>query len=94
MLLVVAVILTVTISATQNAAASKLNATQVSVLPAMWFGRKPMAGQAMTVLSMRYPLPMATWLSVPPESIVPNATVGWALKLDGEGNAVWNQHIP
>lgn len=89
-LLALAIILTVSISATQNTSSSKLDSTQVSVLPAKAIWEKTYGGTGDDRAFYATAAGDGYLVVGSSESVVPNATVGWALKLDVNGNAVWN----
>jgi len=92
MLLMVSIILTVSISATANFFAPKLNGTSVSVLPAnvLWEKTYGVLGDDDRAY---YALPVGDGYLVvgSSESNKTNVTVGWALRLDQDGNVIWNQ---
>ena len=55
------------------------------------FGKKPTAEQPTTEHFTLCPLLTVSLVVGSSKSIVANTTVGWALKLDREGNLVWNK---
>ena len=91
LLLAVLIILTVSISATENSSSPKLDGTSVSVLPANVIWEKTYGGASDDRAFYAVPAGDGYLVVGSTKSIVPNATVGWALRLDKDGNAVWNQ---
>jgi hypothetical protein len=91
-LLAVLIILTLSVNAALTPAPMKVDdTTMVNVLPANVAWAKTYGGAADD--RAFYALPVADGFLVvgSSRSIVVNTTVGWALKLDGEGNQVWNK---
>jgi hypothetical protein len=90
-LLAAALILTVTLIATQNPAPATLNYTSIPVLPAQLVWQKTYGGTGDD--RAFYALDAGDGILVVGSSmsIVSNATVGLALKLDSDGNMVWNK---
>ncbi len=90
-LLAAAVIFTVTISSTQNTASTKLNGTQVEVKPADVVWEKTFGGAGDDRAFYTLPLADGYLIVGSSRSPVQNTTDGWVLRLDTEGNAVWNK---
>ncbi|MGD0405717.1 MAG: hypothetical protein ABSB10_03605 [Candidatus Bathyarchaeia archaeon] len=91
LLLAVLIILTVSISAFENPSSPKLDGTSVSVLPANVIWEKTYGGASDDRAFYAVPAGDGYLVVGSTKSIVPNATVGWALRLDKDGNAVWNK---
>ena len=92
LLLAVSIILTVSISAIENSSPAKLDGTSVSVLPANVIWEKTYGVEGDDDRAF-YALPVGDGYLVvgSSKSIKTNATVGWALRLDKDGNVIWNQ---
>ena len=90
-LLAMAIILTISVTATQVFAPATLNSTSISVLPAKPLWEKTYGGTGDD--RAFYALDVGDGMLVvgSTESAVPNATVGWALRLNSDGEAVWNR---
>jgi hypothetical protein len=92
LLLAVLIILTVSISAFENPSSPKLDGTSVSVLPAnvIWEKTYGVLGDDDRAY---YALPVGDGYLVvgSSESNKTGVTVGWALRLDQDGNVIWNQ---
>jgi hypothetical protein len=92
LLLTVSIILTVSISATENSSPPKLDGTSVSVLPAnaIWEKTYGVVGDDDRAY---YALPVGDGYLVvgSSESNKTNVTVGWTIRLDQDGNVIWNQ---
>ena len=91
-LLVVLIILTISVSAAQTPIPLKVdNDTLVSVLPANVVWEKTFGGTADDRAFYAVPAGDGYLVLGSSKSIVANTTVGWALKLDSDGNMVWNR---
>lgn len=91
-LLAVLIILTISVSAAQTPIPLKVdNDTLVNVLPANVIWEKTYGGVADDRAFYTIPADDGYLVVGSSTSIVANATVGWALKLDREGNVVWNK---
>jgi hypothetical protein len=91
LLLILAITLTVDINAMDNSAPKKLDNSNVSVLPAKLIWQKTYGGAGDDRAFGAVPAGDGYLVVGSTKSIVPNATVGWVLRLDSSGNAVWNQ---
>lgn len=91
LLLAVLIVFTASISSVGNSYAATLSNTSVNVLPAKLIWEKTYGGAE----DDRAFYALATgdgYLVVgSTKSIVPNSALGWVLKLDNDGNAVWNK---
>jgi len=91
-LLAVLIVLTISVSAAQTSIPLKVdNDTLVSVLPANVIWEKTYGGATDDRAFYAVPAGDGYLVVGSSKSIVANATVGWALKLDKDGNAIWNK---
>ncbi len=91
-LLAVLIILTVSISASQTPTALNVNGeATVSVSSANLVWEKTYGGTDDDRALYALPVGDARLVIGSSKSLVANATVGWALMLDADGNAMWNQ---
>ena len=91
-LLAILIVLTISVSAAQTPVPLKVDDdTLVNVLPANVIWEKTYGGAADDRAFYIVPAGDGYLVVGSSESIEPDATVGWALKLDREGNAVWNK---
>jgi hypothetical protein len=91
LLLILAIALTVAINTIENPASQKLDSSNVCVLPAELVWQKTYGGAGDDRAFGAVPAGDGYLVVGSTKSIVPNATVGWTLRLDSSGNAVWNQ---
>jgi hypothetical protein len=91
-LLTLLIFLTISVSTAQTTLSSKVDdATLGSVLPANTVWGKTYGGAADDRAFFAEPAGDGYLVVGSSSSIVANATVGWALKIDGDGNEVWNK---
>ncbi len=91
-LLTLLIFLTINVSSAQTTLSSKVDDTTLgSVLPANTVWEKTYGGAADDRAFFSVPAGDGYLVVGSSSSIVANATVGWALKIDGDGNEVWNK---
>lgn len=91
-LLTLLIFLTISVSSAQTTLSSKVDdATLGSVLPANTVWGKTYGGAADDRAFFAVTAGDGYLVVGSSSSIVANATVGWALKIDGDGNEVWNK---
>ena len=90
-ILALAIILTISINATDSASPAKLDSTSISVLPAKVFWEKTYGGTADDRAFYAVTAGDGYLIVGSSQSIKQDTIVGWALKLDEDGNVIWNQ---
>jgi hypothetical protein len=91
-LLTLLIFLTISVSSAQTTLSLKVDdATLWSILPANTVWEKTFGGAADDRAFFSVPAGDGCLVVGSLSSIVANATVGWALKIDGDGNEVWNK---
>ena len=91
-ILAVFTILTVSVSAAQTPQPLRVDSdTLVSVLPANVLWEKTYGGSADDRALHALPVGDGYLVVGSTKSMAPNATSGWAIKLNGDGEAVWNR---
>jgi hypothetical protein len=91
LLLALAIILTVSINATDNASPATLDSTSISVLPAKVIWEKTYGGTADDRAFYAVPAGDGFLIVGSSKSIKQDTIAGWVLRLDKDGNVVWNQ---
>jgi len=91
LVLLVTTILAVSTTSIMTIFAPKLNDTSVPVLPAKLVWEKTYGGSADDRTFYAMAAPDGYLVVGSTRSIVPNTIVGWCLKLNSDGDAVWNR---
>ncbi len=90
-LIALAIMLTIYINVTNNASIQKLDSASINVLPANVLWEKTYGGIADDRAFYAIPIDDGLLVVGSSKSVRENTTVGWALRLDAEGNVIWNQ---
>jgi len=91
LLLAIAIVLTASISSVGNSYAATLNNSSINVSSAKLIWGKTYGGAADDRAFFALPVGSGYLVVGSTKSIVPNSTVGWVLRIDKDGNEIWNK---